>query len=180
MRVWRNEANQALFDKRRERAGFYALVSSRKNADPLEIYADLRRLWHIEECFRVMKTNLDARPVFVWTPKRIRGHFLVCYLALVLERLGYWLVRKNGLGLSNQQVIELLNRARVGILEQDKTKKTLYLRQGISANEQKNERFTESVDQLLSVVGIDLLATIEDSLGLARKLKAKSNVKLIS
>ena len=174
------EANQALFDKRRERAGFYALVSSRKNTDPLEIYADLRRLWHIEECFRVMKTNLDARPVFVWTPKRIRGHFLVCYLALVLERLGYWLVRKNGLGFSNQQVIELLNRARVGILEQDKTKKTLYLRQGISANEQKNERFTESVDQLLSVVGIDLLATIEDSLGLARKLKAKSNVKLIS
>ena len=68
----------------------------------------------------------------------------------------------------------------MGILEQDKTKKTLYLRQGISANEQKNERFTESVDQLLSVVGIDLLATIEDSLGLARKLKAKSNVKLIS
>ena len=85
--------NDDLYQKRKKQAGYYALVTSHKNADAMQIYRDLLRLWRIEECFRVMKTNLDTRPVYVWTPKRIRGHFLVCYLALVMERLAYYLVR---------------------------------------------------------------------------------------
>lgn len=79
--------NDDLYQKRKKQAGYYALVTSHKNTDVMQIYRDLRRLWHIEECFRVMKANLDTRPVYVGTPKRIRGHFLVCYLALVMERL---------------------------------------------------------------------------------------------
>lgn len=171
--------NDDLYQKRKKQAGYYALVTSHKHTDAMQIYRDLRRLWHIEECFRVMKTNLDTRPVYVWTPKRIRGHFLVCYLALVMERLAYYRIRQVGLDLSSQKVIELLAQAKMTILEQDKTKKTLYLKQGISANAAKNNEYANAVDELMRVAGIEPLAAIEDSIGLVRKLKVSSNMKLV-
>lgn len=171
--------NDDLYQKRKKQAGYYALVTSHKHTDAMQIYRDLRRLWHIEECFRVMKTNLDTRPVYVWTPKRIRGHFLVCYLALVMERLAYYRIRQVGLDLSSQKVIELLAQAKMTILEQDKTKKTLYLKQGISANAAKNNEYANAVDELMRVAGIEPLASIEDSIGLVRKLKVSSNMKLV-
>lgn len=171
--------NDDLYQKRKKQAGYYALVTSHKHTDAMQIYRDLRRLWHIEECFRVMKTNLDTRPVYVWTPKRIRGHFLVCYLALVMERLAYYRIRQVGLDLSSQKVIELLAQAKMTILEQDKTKKTLYLKQGISANAAKNNEYANAVDELMQVAGIEPPAAIEDSIGLVRKLKVSSNMKLV-
>lgn len=170
--------NDDLYQKRKKQAGYYALVTSHKHTDAMQIYRDLRRLWHIEECFRVMKTNLDTRPVYVWTPKRIRGHFLVCYLALVMERLAYYRIRQVGLDLSSQKVIELLAQAKMTILEQDKTKKTLYLKQGISANAAKNNEYANAVDELMRVADIEPLAAIEDRIGLVRKLKVSSNMKL--
>ena len=170
--------NDDLYQKRKKQAGYYALVTSHKHTDAMQIYRDLRRLWHIEECFRVMKTNLDTRPVYVWTPKRIRGHFLVCHLALVMERLAYYRIRQVGLDLSSQKVIELLAQAKMTILEQDKTKKTLYLKQGISANAAKNNEYANAVDELMRVADIEPLAAIEDRIGLVRKLKVSSNMKL--
>jgi hypothetical protein len=44
-------------------------------------------LWKIEDSFRVTKSELKARPVFVWNKKRIHGHFLSCYISLVILRL---------------------------------------------------------------------------------------------
>lgn len=170
--------NDDLYQKRKKQAGYYALVTSHKHTDAMQIYRDLRRLWHIEECFRVMKTNLETRPVYVWTPKRIRGHFLVCYLALVMERLAYYRIRQVGLDLSSQKVIELLAQAKMTILEQDKTKKTLYLKQGISANAAKNNEYANAVDELMRVADIEPLAAIEDRIGLVRKLKVSSNMQL--
>lgn len=172
-------SNEKLYEKRRKQAGYYALIYSHKNTDAMQIYRDLRRLWHIEECFRVMKTNLDARPVYVWTPKKIRGHFLVCYLALVMERLAHYRIEQAGIDLSGEQVIEMLGQAKMTILEQDKSKKTLYLKQGISANTEKNNAYSAAVDELMRVVGIDPPAAIEDSIGLARKMKVSSNMKLV-
>ena len=51
--------------------------------DVLDAY---HTLWTIEESFRVMKSTLEVRPVFHWTPKRIRGHFMVCFLSFLMER----------------------------------------------------------------------------------------------
>lgn len=170
--------NDALYQKRKNQAGYYALVTSHKKADAMEIYRDLRQLWHIEECFRVMKTNLNTRPVYVWTANRIRGHFLVCYLALVMERWAYYKIRQAGIEMSGHRVIEHLGQAKMTILEQGKTKKTLYLRQGISANSVKNNEYAKVLDALMSVAGIEPIAAVEDSIGLARKLKVSSNMKL--
>lgn len=84
------------------------------------------QLWKIQSCFRVLKTNLDARPVFVWPPEHIRGHFLICYLALVLERIGHLKVSKAGLDLSEHEIINSLEKAKLLAVNQPKGPKTLY------------------------------------------------------
>ena len=68
-------------------AGYNLLVSSEIDADPIYIYNTYHRLWRIEESFRIMKTYLEARPVFLQTEESIYGHFIICYYSLVIERL---------------------------------------------------------------------------------------------
>ena len=52
-----------------------------------EIYNTYHNLWRIEESFRVMKSDLDARPVYLQKEDSIYGHFLICYLSVVLLRI---------------------------------------------------------------------------------------------
>ena len=68
-------------------AGYNLLVTSEAEADAREIYKAYHNLWRIEHSFRVMKTCLEARPVYVSDPETIFGHFLVVYYALTVMRL---------------------------------------------------------------------------------------------
>ena len=68
-------------------AGFNLLVTSEVKMSAEEIYATYHNLWRIEESFRVMKTQLDARPVYLQKEETITGHFLICYLSVLLERI---------------------------------------------------------------------------------------------
>ena len=52
-------------------------------------------MWRIEESFKIMKSQLDARPVFLQKEDTITGHFLICYLAVLLTRLLQFKVLKN-------------------------------------------------------------------------------------
>ena len=79
--------NQAQIDEDMSLAGYNLIVSSEINMSPEEIYRTYHSLWKIEESFRISKSYLDARPVFVQTRETIYGHFLVCYLALFLLRV---------------------------------------------------------------------------------------------
>lgn len=65
--------------------GYYAVVSNLDD-DPYEIIKVTKRRWKIEECFRIMKTEFKSRPVYVQRDDRIKAHFLVCFLALVIYR----------------------------------------------------------------------------------------------
>ena len=52
-----------------------------------EIYKTYHNLWRIEETFRILKSELDARPAFMKTKDSLHGHFLMCYLSVLLTRL---------------------------------------------------------------------------------------------
>lgn len=67
--------------------GYYAIVTSEMDKTDDEIIDIYRGLWRIEETFKVTKSELDDRPVFVSTKEHIEAHFLTCYLALVLSRV---------------------------------------------------------------------------------------------
>lgn len=68
-------------------AGYNLLVSSEIEADANEIYKAYHGLWRIEESFRIMKSYLEARPVYLQKEESIYGHFTICYLALTILRL---------------------------------------------------------------------------------------------
>ena len=68
-------------------AGYNLIVTSETQMPASQIYAAYHNLWRIEESFRVMKSQLDARPVFLQKVDTIKGHFLICYLSVLLLRL---------------------------------------------------------------------------------------------
>ena len=66
--------------------GYYAVATNLQD-HPKEILAVSNKRYQIEECFRIMKTNFDGRPVNHRLRERIRAHFLICYTALLVYRL---------------------------------------------------------------------------------------------
>lgn len=79
--------NQEAIDKDLKFAGYNLLVTSETQMTDQDIYNTYHNLWLIEESFRIMKSDLDARPVFVQKEETIKGHFLICYLTVLLERI---------------------------------------------------------------------------------------------
>ena len=79
--------NQDAIDKDLELAGYNLLVTSETRMSARDIYSTYHSLWRIEESFRVMKSSLDARPVFLQKEDCIKGHFLICYIAVLLVRI---------------------------------------------------------------------------------------------
>lgn len=78
--------DQEAIDKEAMYDGFYAVCTDMED-DAAEIIAINKRRWQIEECFRIMKTEFDARPVYLQREDRIKAHFLICYLSLLVYRL---------------------------------------------------------------------------------------------
>ena len=68
-------------------AGYNLLVTSETHLDAKKIYEIYHGLWRIEESFKIMKSYLEARPVFLQKEASIDGHFTICYIALTLMRL---------------------------------------------------------------------------------------------
>lgn len=73
-------ANEARFD------GFYA-VCTNLDDDPADIAKINHDRWEIEESFRIMKTEFDARPVYLHRDDRIKAHFLTCFISLMIYRI---------------------------------------------------------------------------------------------
>ena len=97
--------------------GFFAIEYSQKELTGREVREIYGSLWKIEDSFRVLKTNLEARPIFVWSEKRIRAHFLICYLALVIERYLEKLLKDNNVNLSTAKIQEAIRNTTLGSVE---------------------------------------------------------------
>ena len=81
------EVDQAKIDNDIKYAGYNLIVTSEADMTPLQVYTTYHSLWKIEESFRITKSYLDARPVYVQKKETIYGHFLICYLSLFLLRV---------------------------------------------------------------------------------------------
>ena len=87
--------NEELIKKSLELAGYNLLVTSELSKSDKEIYQAYHNLWRIEESFRIMKSQLDARPVYLQKQNTITGHFLICYLSVLLTRLFQFKILRN-------------------------------------------------------------------------------------
>lgn len=92
--------------------GFYA-VATNLDDSAKDILAVAQNRYKIEDCFRIMKTNFDARPVFLRKPERIRAHFLICYTALLIYRLMECKLDDNLTHVTTSNLIETLRNMNV-------------------------------------------------------------------
>ena len=67
--------------------GYYSIVTSELDMDDFELRKRYRGLSKIEESFKITKSELESRPVFVWTKEHIEAHFLTCFVSLIILRL---------------------------------------------------------------------------------------------
>ena len=118
--------------------GYYCIVTSEQDMDDREVIDAYRGLWRIEESFRVMKGDFDARPVYCSTESHIRAHFLVCYIALLAMRL---MQLDTGRKYSAAQISEALAGVTGHLMDRN-----LYL----------FDYRTDLTDELAGAVGIDL------------------------
>jgi len=79
--------NQEKYERDIALDGYYCIVTNDLTLEPLDIIHHYHQLSKIEESFKVTKSDLEGRPIYVWTDEHIQGHFLTCYLALTLYRL---------------------------------------------------------------------------------------------
>lgn len=96
--------------------GINVLVTSEINMSDEAILDSYKQLSKIEDCFRVTKTEIESRPVYVWTEKHIQAHFLTCFIALILIRL---LQYKTNWVMSPARMINALNSAKATHLQDD-------------------------------------------------------------
>lgn len=95
--------------------GFYAVVTNLED-DPAEVIKINHRRWEIEENFRIMKSEFEARPVYVQRDDRIKAHFLTCYISLLVYRL---LEKKLDEEYACSQILETLRSMQMTLLSKE-------------------------------------------------------------
>lgn len=110
------ELNEELIRQEELFDGYYVLLTSEMEEPDDRIIDIYRGLWRIEESFKVTKSELEARPVYVWTREHIEAHFLICFIALTIARI---LELKMGRKYSIGKLLGSLSKAQCTLLQQN-------------------------------------------------------------
>lgn len=129
----------------------------------LEIYGDL---WRIENSFRNLKSTMMSRPVFVRLEDHVRGHFLICFLALAILRLLEFKLKEINRDATVDEIIHSLNLARIALIKPT-TDMEFFASEGI----------TETFRDILGICGLTAPAKYELGNSLRRKLRLYEAVR---
>lgn len=138
------EIDQKKLNEDLKYAGYNLMVTSELDMEPLQVYQTYHSLWKIEESFRITKSCLDARPVYVQKKETIYGHFLICYLSLFLLRVLEIKVFKNKI--NSYDLIDFIRDFR-GVRGGD----------GVYINISRNQTVNEKVKELTGLANLDAL-----------------------
>jgi len=110
------DINEDLIREEEALDGYYMLLTSEMDTPDDRIIDMYRGLWRIEESFKITKSELEARPVYVWTNEHIEAHFLTCFVALTLSRI---LEMKLEHKYSAGKILESLSKANCSLIQQN-------------------------------------------------------------
>lgn len=79
--------NTEKIEEEKKYDGYYALITSLINEDPRKVISINKKRWTIEDCFRILKTDLKARPVYLKNEDRIKTHFLINFVSLSILKM---------------------------------------------------------------------------------------------
>lgn len=97
--------------------GLHGVISNSKELTAFEILDQYRGLWQVEESFRITKHDLKVRPIFHWTPSRVRSHIAICFLAFTCVRHLEYRTSLQYKKISPELIRKSLMRAQVSILK---------------------------------------------------------------
>lgn len=97
--------------------GYYAIQCSDKSMSALEVIQRYHNLFKIEESFRIIKSTMKARPIYVWNESHIAGHFMMCFLAFLLERELEYRLKRRDISFSTEKIKEALNSLELSEIE---------------------------------------------------------------
>ena len=117
--------------------GLHGVVTSSQELSASEVIEQYRKLWQIEDCFRVAKHDLRIRPIFHWTPARVRAHLLICFLALVCIRCLAYRVRLRFETMSPERIVRALNSVQASILRDTSDNRRYVLPSKVSEDARK-------------------------------------------
>ena len=133
--------NEKKLAKDKKLAGYYAYLfkdsrefdkewlklpaEEKKELSGWEIIEQYKKQAQIEECFRIMKTNFNLRPMYVYTDKHIEAQVLICVLALILLRILSKKLKLAGSPMTTEQILAALNTAKLSV-QLDKEQPALY------------------------------------------------------
>jgi len=115
--------NQKKIDEDARWDGLHGVITNLPNDTAASILERYRSLWQIEEAFRINKHNLKIRPIYHWTPKRIKGHLALCFLAFSLTKNILFRLAQAEIKLSVQELVEELSDVQSSIVQDEKTKR---------------------------------------------------------
>lgn len=113
--------NEAKITEDEQWDGLHGVITSLKESLPIEVYRKYRGLWQIEDAFRINKSDLKIRPIFHWTPSRIKSHIALSYMAYSCYKFVEHRVKKHGLMISHRKIRQLLLDVQASILEDANT-----------------------------------------------------------
>lgn len=133
--------NEKELAKDKKLAGYYAYLfkdsrefdkewvklpaEEKKELSGWEIIEQYKKQAQIEECFRIMKTNFNLRPMYVYTDEHIEAQVLICVLALILLRILSKKLKLAGSPMTTEQILAALNTAKLSV-QLDKEQPALY------------------------------------------------------
>jgi transposase len=96
--------------------GLHGVITNVRDLSDNDVIEHYHGLWQIENCFRVAKHDLQIRPVYHWTPRRVRAHILICFLALTCVNQLAYRVKLRFEQMSAGRMINALNHIQVSVL----------------------------------------------------------------
>ena len=118
--------NKKIIEEDRKWDGIAGLCTNIEEATPKELLSSYRRLWKIEESFRINKHTLKMRPIFHRLSKRIKIHIMICFLSYIVLRYTELLLRSQGLHYGPEEFLNILSGIERWVLR-DKTNGKLYV-----------------------------------------------------
>jgi hypothetical protein len=131
----RARINESKIDADAQWDGLHGVITNARDLPAEDAIRRYRGLWQIEAAFRLNKSDLAMRPVYHWTPKRIRAHVAICYLAYVVAKHTMGRARAHGITMSFESLRAEILRVQASVLRDVSTRKHYRLPSHLTAEQ---------------------------------------------
>lgn len=116
------EVNQEKIEREKLWDGLHGVITNHPDLTPEQIIQQYHGLWQVEQCFRISKYDLKIRPVFHWTPQKIKAHIAICFMALTCVRYLHYRTKTQYVPLSEQNIRQQLLSVQISVLKHQQSK----------------------------------------------------------